>query len=314
MIYRQNRKWLAWVEAAVIYGAAAFWLITYDVPWLLWSPNPFLFVVLYFALRYGNRVGIAAAAGASALHLASFLQENGDWYGLFDRWENSKWFISYWGIALFVGHVASDLRFRYAVLADEQEETKEHLAKVEESYGDLMKVKAALENKVVGAQESLFTLYKIARALDSDNSEIIFTDAVRLFKDLIKAASIVIYRMSPSGDILRRKVYFGGEITYPATVFLDRPSVYARVCSERTIQLRMENEPADSPMLAGPLLDEEGKVIAVIGLNGLDFAAMNRHTVDLFRLILVWMGKAASKRSATSSWAMATGISPVLMS
>ena len=125
------------------------------------------------------------------------------------------------GIALFVGHVSSDLRSRYAVLADEFEDNKQQLAKMDTSYHDLLFVKKkALETKVVGAQESMYTLYKIAKALDSEDSEIIFTDAVRLCKDLIQAGSIVIYRMSPGGDVMRLKVYYGAETHYPATVFL----------------------------------------------------------------------------------------------
>lgn len=272
-----------------------FIYLVYRVDWLTWSLNPFIFLILYFALRYGNRIGIAAAAGASLLHIAAYISTQGDMYGLFDRWEQAKWFICYWGIALFVGYVSSDLRSRYNILADEFEEMKEHLGKVEGSYHDLHVVKKALETKVIGAQESLFTLYKIAKALDSEDSEIIFTDAVRLCKDLIQAGSIVIYRMNPSGDVLRLKVYYGSESRYPATVFLDKPSLYSRVREEKSIQMRMEGEPLDVPIIAGPLLDQNRNIVAIIGLSGMDFITLNKHTLDLFRLILTWMGESCVK-------------------
>jgi hypothetical protein len=295
LIFRQNRRWIAWLELAVIFAILIVIYLVYRVEWLAWSLNPLMFVILYFSLRYGIRIGIATAGGASLLHIATYIEMNGDLYGLFDRWDQAKWFISYWGIALFVGHVASDLRFRYSILADEFEENKQHLAKVEESYKDLHVVKKALETKVIGAQESLFTLYKIAKALDSEDSEIIFTDAVRLCKDLIQAGSIVIYRMNPTRDVLRLKVYYGSEPRYPATVFLDKPSLYARVREEKSIQLRLEGEPQDIPLLAGPLLDQNNQIVAIIGLNGLDFVNMNKYTLDLFRLILTWMGESCVK-------------------
>ncbi|MBP1967720.1 hypothetical protein [Paenibacillus aceris] len=291
MIFRQNRRWIAWLELAVILATLIVISLVYRLDWLSWSLNPFMFVILYFSLRYGNRIGIATAVGASLLHIVTYIQVNGDLYGLFDRWDQAKWFICYWGIALFVGHVSSDLRFRYNILADEYEENKQQLAKVEGSYNDLHVVKKALETKVIGAQESLFTLYKIAKALDSEDSEIIFTDAVRLCKDLIQAGSIVIYRMNPSGDVLRLKVYYGSEPQYPATVFLDKPSLYARVREEKSIQMRLESEPLDVPLFAGPLLDQNNRIVAIIGLNGLDFVNTNKYTLDLFRLILTWMGE-----------------------
>lgn len=85
--------------------------------------------------------------GRKLLHIVTYIEMNGDLYGLFDRWDQAKWFISYWGIGLFVGHVASDLRFRYSILADEFEENKQHLAKVEESYKDLHVVKKLWNRK-----------------------------------------------------------------------------------------------------------------------------------------------------------------------
>ncbi|NOU90886.1 hypothetical protein GC102_34920 [Paenibacillus sp. LMG 31460] len=295
MIFRQNRSWLAWCELAFFLAVLFIIHLVYNMDWLNWSPNPFLFVTLYFSLRYGTRIGAASAVGASLLHILTYLQINGDLFGLFDQWDQANWFVCYWGIALFVGHVSSDLRFRYAILADEFEDNKQQLAKMDTSYHDLLFVKKALETKVVGAQESMYTLYKIAKALDSEDSEIIFTDAVRLCKDLIQAGSIVIYRMSPGGDVLRLKVYYGAETHYPSTVFLDQPSLYSQVCNEKTIQMRPEGESADIPILAGPLLDENKQIIGIIGLNGLDFVALNKHTMDLFRLILTWMGESCVK-------------------
>ncbi|MDD9272245.1 hypothetical protein ACFPES_35125 [Paenibacillus sp. GCM10023248] len=295
MIYRQNRRWLPYIELAAVAAIIVAIYLVYRLDWLAWSLNPFMFLILYFALRYGNRVGVMAAAGVSLLHIAAYLSVHGDMYGLFDRWEQAKWFICYWGIALFVGHVASDLRFKYSMVADELEEMNAQLAKVEGSYRDLHVVKKALETKVIGAQESLFTLYRIAKALDSEDSEIIFTDAVRLCKDLIQAGSIVIYRMNQNGDVLRLKVYYGPETRYPATVFLDKPSIYSRVREEKSIQMRLEGEPLDVPIMAGPLLDQNQNIVAVIGLNGMDLVSLNKYTLDLFRLILTWMGESCVK-------------------
>lgn len=295
MIYRQNRRWVAWTELAIVLILLTAVHFIYHFRITDWSPNPLLFLVLYFAVRYGTLVGLGAAAGSAVLHLWLHYSKNGDLILFFQQWSQFKWLAAYVLLALFVGHYVSDRLFRYRLLAEEHDELKAQLTKVEQSYSDLLTVKQSLEKRIVGAQDSMMTLYKMAKALDSDDSEIIFTDAVRLFKDIIHAGSIVIYRLDSTSTIMRLKVCFGQDRQYASSVFLDQPSIYRRVFETRTIQLRMEGEDKAMPLLAGPIQGEHGEVIGIIGLDGLEFKTLTRQTADLFQLILQWMGESCVK-------------------
>ncbi|MCZ8519009.1 MULTISPECIES: hypothetical protein [Paenibacillus] len=296
MIYTQERRWIPWVELAALFLLLAAASYGGPVRFTAWTPNPLLFAVLYFALRYGTRLGLPAAAGAALLHLWEYSRSGRDPYFLFNQWSEYQWLAVYAGLALFVGHYSSNQRYRYRRLAEEHEDLQDRMETMEKSYSDLTRVKDALENRIVGAQESLFTLYKMARALDSDDPEMIFTDAVRLFRELIHAESVVIYRIDPTGKVLRLKVTYGTHPgDYPGSVFLENPSLYRRVCESRLIQLRDAADPPEDPLMAGPILGEEEELIGIIGLSGLDFKTLNKATVDLFKLILVWMGESCVK-------------------
>ncbi|WP_426448554.1 hypothetical protein ACP26L_28530 [Paenibacillus sp. S-38] len=292
MIYTQERRWIPWTELIVLFLLLYAASQSLPAPVSEWSPDPLLFIVLYFALRYGTRLGLPAAAGAALLYGWEFFRGGGDGYTLFNEWPEYQPLVVYAGIALFVGHYSSTQRYRYRSLAEEHEDLQSRLALVEKSCSDLSVVKNALEKRIVGAQESLFTLYKMAKALDSDDPEIIFTDAVRLFRELIHAESVVIYRMDASGKVMRLKVSYGSKPDgYPGSVFLEQPSLYRRVYESRLIQIRGAADPPRDPLMAGPILGEEGELIGIIGLDGLDFKTMNKATADLFKLILGWMGE-----------------------
>ncbi|AFH64955.1 hypothetical protein ACVNS2_30085 [Paenibacillus caseinilyticus] len=296
MIYTQERRWIPWTELVILFLLLAAASHFGSVRFSEWTPNPLFFVVLYFALRYGTRLGLPAAAGAALLYGWDYYRGGGDGYTLLHEWTDYQPLAVYAGLALFVGHYSSTQRYRYRSLAEEHEDLQSRLALVEKSYSDLSMVKDALEKRIVGAQESLFTLYKMAKALGSDDPEIIFTDAVRLFRELIHAESIVIYRMDASGRVLRLKVSFGSKPEgYPGSVFLEQPSLYRRVCDSRLIQLRDAGDPPRDPLIAGPIIGEEGELIGIIGLDGLDFKTMNKATADLFKLILGWMGESCVK-------------------
>ncbi|WP_281888880.1 hypothetical protein [Paenibacillus sp. YYML68] len=295
MIYKHTKRWLPLIELLAVMGIIFAGMTIWQWSFHDWSPNPLLFVVLYFALRYGIRSGLPAAVLAVLLYAWEVYEKEQDLFFMLNDWLLYKWVVIFLLTGLVVGFYASEWRSRYFTLAGEYEEQEARFTKIEQSYKELSIVKEALEKRIVGAQDSLFTLYKMAKALGSDDSEIIFTDAVRLFKELIGASSIVIYRMDSSGKALRLKVSYGAGTSYPSSVFMDQDSLYRRVCESRLIQLRSEQEQSSIPVMAGPIVGEHGDLIGVIGLNGLDFKTVNRQTVELFRLILLWMGESFVK-------------------
>jgi hypothetical protein len=265
------------------------------------EPNPFFAVILLMVLRYGFRAGLLSSVLAAAVYMALVATRIADQVIAFRdlmQWQYAKPAVLFLLVGVPGGMLVQRHRNRVAALEQENDLLVKDNLTLKRGEEELRDVNVELANRVIGATDTLPMLYKYAKKLNNLDVGEILTVLTELVVEVIKADQTSVYRVE--GTELPLHSRNGQRMTGPALEL--EPGLFDALVAKREVlslhDLLQRNIKRKDLFLCGALAEgSQGKVIALLVVEDLEFLRYNPATIRLFHVIVDWASASLEKAS-----------------
>ncbi len=206
----------------VLFSLATFFLILVSVNIMLFpdmpgflglNPHPYLLAVLLISGRFGLKEGLASALLASVILLIYIFLENTPYFSL-HLLTQSVFFIpvlSFFVVALIVGEMRGFNKSFERTLLHENDTLKAENRQLKEQLEIVSAIKDELQNRIVNQEETVHSLYKATRMLETLDEAGLYHGLAQLVSRFTGANKASVYMIDYSRDVIRRVAQFGWE-------------------------------------------------------------------------------------------------------
>ncbi|MGM0378934.1 MAG: hypothetical protein ACQEQE_04255 [Bacillota bacterium] len=253
------------------------------------NPNPFLLIVILYSLFYGNKIGLVITLITIIFHLIFFKMYIGNLKLFISDLTYFKYPLLYLWTTVIIGGVIDQKEVNYQVLKDEFKLNINKYNRLNKSYNDILSAFKDLKGQIISSDESIISLYSIAKKLKTLQKEEIYTEAIGIISKYLKADIITIYTYNENSNYLRVKLRKGiSKIEENMSLNLDENEELFKVINQKKVFRYTDSEKENFPILAGPLI-EFGKPIGLITIEKMDFDKISNYAYILFKVILDWI-------------------------
>ncbi|WP_079474174.1 hypothetical protein [Marinococcus halophilus] len=295
MIYTQKNVWRKVAELLVVVLVLGVIDQAFQLGMLDWTLNPFLFVILFFSLRYGINIAILSFFTTLVYHVIATFTAGDDLFLLFYDTGDYLYLLFSLLLAVICGLYSSSYRERYESLTYTQDELKDDNKELTKTIRELEESQRVMQEKVLDSEHTLAQIYQVGLKLDQPTPELVRNEAIAIISDLFKADDIAIYHVDSSKRSLRLRVRQGSSQVLPQTVFLsEESSFYQRLFTEKAITLRNVKDEQNAPVIAGPIVYNK-EIQEVLIIDQLDFARLTTHEIQIMSFVLDWISNRIEK-------------------
>jgi hypothetical protein len=249
------------------------------------QPSPFLIVVLLFGLRYGWRVGLVTSALSILYMMGSVHIKGGDMFLMLIDFDKTKQLLFLLLMGVIPGLFSTSLQERYEDQYYRSEELAVNNRVLTETVEQLTESRQILEEKVLESEQSLYTMLKIVKSLNTEDPELVVTEAVKILSSLFQFDKFGIYHLDKSGQALRLKAGIGHDYKLEATILIEDSPFFQRMIKEKTVLMRRVDDKDSDPIMAGPLL-RNGSITEVLVIHNLPMHQLKEQTIHMLSLML----------------------------
>lgn len=259
------------------------------------NPHPLLFLAMLMGLRYGMRLGTIS----SLISCIFFVYVFYSLYNDFELFINSFSYYKYPLLCLWVSFIFGAFKDNYTRKQKEANDEIEILSKenyaLEKDFETLDKVQQELKKQIIGADDSIISLYDIATKLETFDSEDIFTETIGVLKKYLHVTNVSLYTFDNINNYLRLKITYGNKLEDKTSIDASTCSWFKKVDKERAVvKFVNKDENEDIPLMSAPLI-RNNQLIAVVNIKGMEFDMVSEYAFQLFQLILDWINRALDK-------------------
>lgn len=298
--YRREHKhrYLYCVAESVGLSAAIFLVFFYFNPlraaFITMNIHPLLILVALMSLRYGNYLGLFCAAVASATFVYAYHLLGRDLIIFFLEWSHYKFILMFFLTAVLLGSAKDRSDIAIDRLREDLAETKKELADLSENEKKSHFIASELKKQIVGAEDSILSLYEVATSLNTVHSEEVYTEVMTVMARFLRAKAVAIYVVDRDPGYLRLKVHMGDSEGLKVSLRVDDHAYLQSVVHELKVVNVGSDSAATDPLFSAPII-KEGKAIAVINIEDADMSMVTQYTYNLFKIIVEWISKALTR-------------------
>lgn len=288
------------LDAALLAGgviAANFIFARAQLGWTQLNPSPYVLLPLLLGGRYGFTVGLLAGLGTSAI--VATLQIVGGAASTVTTALSAAPFLH--ASFLFLGGVAGELygwfRRERAQATAQLEKLQTSVRRLDADVRYLRGVKDELDRAVAARDGEISTLDAELRRLYGTTPEDLPAAALQFLKRQVRLADAAIYLVDAPDAPLRQVASLRRDTPLAPTLDPAKTTIIRLALERRSLvtlpELLQQREPAaeDRILLACPLRNAEGKVLALLAVAGLPFITFTPQTANLIALVCGWAGE-----------------------
>ncbi|AFS79506.1 hypothetical protein Curi_c25110 [Gottschalkia acidurici 9a] len=258
------------------------------------NPHPLLLLCALMGLRYGNQLGLISAVISSIFYTYVFIQIHGDILTLFRYIDNCKYILLFFGSSMVFGSFKDNYDTRLEKALNENKLIKNRYKKLDESYKLTKKIQEELKKQIINSEESILNLYEIASRLETFELEAIYTETIGILSKYLKANTVSVYTYNEKSGYLRLKIRMGDHVEEKSSKQVQESPGLSKVVLEK-IPVRWSDVKEEGfALMAAPLV-KDGKVIAIVNVENMDFDKLSEYAYQLFRVIIDWVNKSLQK-------------------
>lgn len=251
--------------------------------------------IAIMGLLYGKKQSFPAVVLSTFLLIYVLLNNGADLVALFYMPQYLLHFASYLFVGVLTGYITDNKNRQIEDESYQKERILERYHFLENVYQENVDVKNKLYHQIVNSGDSIGSIYRIIKQLDSVELENVFTQAAAVTAEIMRTDHVVLYIVGVDGHYLRQKVRRGdGMDKMPRSLKISAVPYLKTIFTEKTIFINRDLENG-LPDLAAPIVYQD-KVIAVIELFDMDFEQWSLYQQNMLamttRLISTAMGKA----------------------
>ena len=251
-------------------------------------------------LRYGFIVGTIAACISSLFYANVHFEVYGNLEAFFTQFKYFKQPLLF----IWSGFVLGVFKDNYRRKIKQSQESIELLTKeyhnLERDYDSVKAIQRDLKNQIIKADESIVSLYNIAKSLESFEVEELYTETIGILKKYLKATDLSLYTIDDKHDFLRLKISYGDSNPLP--------SVKASTCAwlsfveeeKKALKIPTYTTGDTHPLMAAPLIIQD-KIIGIVLINSMEFDVVSEYAFVLFQLIIDWINRTIEKATFVES-------------
>ena len=216
----------------VAFSLAAFYLVIIAVNIFLFpdqpgfiglNPHPYLIAVLLVAGRFGLFEALLAAGVGSGILAVYTVLENQPYFhwGLFAERDYLIPVLSYFIAALIVGEIRRFNKTYERALKKENEQLRADRERLKEQLEIVTQIKEELENRIIGQEETVHSLYQATKALETLEEKAFYKALTQLTARFTGATKVSLYIIDYPNETIHRVARFGydhppeGDDTFP---------------------------------------------------------------------------------------------------
>ena len=290
-----GKKFLYYIIENIMINVAIFMIfVTYNPfreEFLTMNLHPLLIVVALMALKYGNYLGVLSAFMAGITFLYTYHLLGKDLVLFVAEWSHYKFILMFFLTAVLLGTFKDRSDYAINNLTDELNSAKEELAELIETEKKSQFINEELKKQIVRSEDSILALYEVASALETVNSEEVFTETMALMARFVRARTVSIYTVDKRAEYLRLKIRMGNFSKAGASLKIGEHDYLEQVVKgQKIIKVNAESKGA-APVFSAPLVRNQ-QTIAVINVEETDLLMVTEYYYNLFKLTVEWISKA----------------------
>ncbi len=264
------------------------------------NPHPLLLFSLIMGLRYGIKMGLVAACISCLFYFDAYLQLHGDVKLFFTYFKYYKYPLLF----LWSGFILGAFKDNHRRQVRKANETIAVLRKandtLEKDYAYLERIEKELKNQIIKSDESIMSLYDIAKKLESFEIEEIYTETIGVLKKYLRATNITLYTVDKDQKYLRLKISYSDREN-PNSIQAATCPWFLLIEKERRVVKNPHYREGDAvPMMVAPLM-RNGKIIAAVLITSMEFDMISEYAFNLFQLIIDWINRTLEKAKYVES-------------
>ncbi len=260
-------------------------------PFFTMNVHPLLMVTVVLSLWYGNFLGLLSAGVMSLFFTVAYFAAGKNLYFLVTDFQYYKFYLMFFLAAVVFGRFRDNYENRLDALKTEQKQLNEDYGKLKAIYEKTKFIKDELKKQIIGAEESILSLYEIASSLEAVSSEEIYSELMGIMVRFLKAKTVSVYSLSPRNAMLRLKVRFGGESNLPLSIDTKKIIYYDLMIMNQDAHKKTDAHDNETPLMSAPII-HNGSVIGVVNIEDMEFDNITDYTFNLFKIIMDWSNKA----------------------
>ncbi len=258
--------------------------------------HPFVMVSAAAALRYGNYLGVISASVTSIIFIYTYSFLGRDMYLFFVDFENYKFLIMFFLTAVVLGRFKDNYTYNMEMSSEKHRLLNEKYKDLEQLYDKNRFINKELKKQIVDSENSIISLYEIATSLDSLDPEEIYTQTMGIMARFLGARTVSIYIVNENRDFLRLKLRMGEGTGLANSIDIKNMPCVKRIIDEKqTVKYGDSMSCINNSAIMGAPIVYEGKTIALINLEDVEFERVTDYSYYLFKLITEWINKALAQ-------------------
>lgn len=268
--------------------------LLYKDPFFEMNVHPFLMVTVILSMWYGNFLGLLSAGVASLYFTIAYFAAGRDFYFLFTDFQYYKFYLMFFLAAVVFGRFRDNYESRLEALKVEKKQLNEDYLQLRSIYEKTKFIKEELKKQIIGAEESILSLYEIASSLETVSSEEIYSELMGIMVRFLKAKTVSVYSLSSNNPMLRLKVRFGGVGKLPNSIDPKKITHYESVVDLKEAFKKRASDADEIPLMCAPIL-HNNTVLGVVNIEDMEFETITDYNFNLFKVIMDWSNKAIAR-------------------
>jgi hypothetical protein len=258
------------------------------------NPHPLIFLCGFMGLRYGKKIGAVTSLITCVFYIYVFVALGNELSVFFEYFTNFKNPLIFLWMALILGTFRDNHYYKMEKAEAENDLLNEDYKKLENDFHIIDKVQKELKHQIIGSNESIISLYDIASKLETFEIEDIFTETIGVLKKYLKVTAASIYYYDEKSQYLRLKILYGDNLLDRSSFPISEFPCYEEAIRTHSVVKWKQGDKDNQPLMVAPLI-KDGKIIAFINIESMDFDILSEYAHRLFNLITDWVSKALSK-------------------
>lgn len=260
------------------------------------NPHPFWFVVILISAQYGVAEGVFAVIIATIVFLIGNVRDRADGEYLYSYLLDVGGQPLMW---LITAVILGCLRYRHVMERDRLRTDIAEAAKREEivavQYEQLRAIREMLEQRLVRQVNTAVDTYKAARLMESNEPGKILEGVQDLVVSLLHPRQFSVYMLK--GDMLEASItYAWDQQGGYRTGITSQERLFEEIIGKKRILCITDEADemvlAHQGVLAGPIMDDSGRILGMLKIEKMDFAELHISTIQTFRLVCGWIARA----------------------
>jgi diguanylate cyclase (GGDEF)-like protein len=177
------------------------------------NPHPYLIVVLLMSGRFGLREGLISAVLASLILSIYVFLENRPFFTfeLLTQTPILLAYASYFLAAFIVGEMRGFSKSYERDLVRQNQELRQQKARLEEQLEIVTQIKEELENRIIGQEQTVLSLYQATKALETLDEKEFYQALTQLTARFTGATRVTLFMIDYSTETLQPVAQYGWE-------------------------------------------------------------------------------------------------------